>query len=188
MKLLRNSLIALALTTSLFAGSYSVDVSHSNVGFKVKHMMISSVRGNFKDFSGEFEYDKKSGKLVSLSGVVKAASIDTDIEKRDNHLRSADFFDVVKFPEIKFNLTRIKGDKAYGDLTIHGVTKNVKFDIEMGGTVKDPWGNSRVGFELEGKLNREDYGLTWNKLLESGGVVVGKKVKLYIEIEGILNK
>ncbi len=188
MKLLKSSLLALAFTGSLFAGSYDVDVSHSNVGFKVKHMMISSVRGNFKEFSGEFEYDEKSKKLKSLSGTIKAASIDTDIEKRDNHLRSADFFDVVKYPEIKFELTSVKKDKAYGKLTIHGITKEVKLELEMGGTVKDPWGNSRVGFELEGKINREDYGLTWNKLLESGGVVVGKKVKLNIEIEGILKK
>lgn len=188
MTILTKSLMVLALSSSLFAGSYSVDVAHSSVGFKVKHLMISNVKGNFKDFSGEFEYDEKSGKLVSLKGIVKAASIDTDIQKRDDHLRSADFFDVVKYPEIKFVLTRVSGEKAYGELSIHGVTKNIILEVEMGGSIQDPWGNTRVGLELEGKINREDYGLTWNKVLESGGVVVGKKVKLYIEIEGILQK
>lgn len=188
MKLLTKGLIALALTSSLFAGSYGIDVAHSSVGFKVKHLMISNVKGNFKEFSGEFEYDEKRDKLLSLKGIIKADSIDTDIEKRDDHLRSADFFDVSNHPEITFVLTKISGEKAYGELTMRGVTKNVTLEYDKGGSIKDPWGNTRFGFSLEGKINRKDFGLKWNKILEGGGITVGEVIKLDIEIEGILKK
>ena len=188
MTVLTKGLMALMLSSSLFAGTYNVDVSHSSVGFKVKHLMISNVKGNFKNFSGEFEYDEKSGKLLSLKGVVNANSIDTDIQKRDDHLRSADFFDVGIYPEISFILDKISGEKAYGTLTMHGVTKDVVLEYEKGGSIVDPWGNTRFGFALEGKINRKDYGLKWNKILESGGLTVGEEVKLDIEIEGIMKK
>jgi len=188
MKFLTKAFIALVLASSLFAGTYNVDVAHSSVGFKIKHLMISNVRGDFKDFSGSFVYDEKNDKLVSLKGTIKATSIDTGIVKRDNHLRSDDFFYVAKYPEITFVLTKINADEAHGILTMHGVTKDVVLEYEKGGAVKDPWGNTRFGFSLEGKINRKDYGLKWNKLLEGGGITVGEIVKLYVEIEGILKK
>lgn len=175
---------ALLLNSSaLFAAPYTLDVSHSQVGFKVKHMMVSTVSGNFSGFSGS--YDLEKGVLKSLSGTIKATSINTGIVKRDDHLRSADFFDVAKYPEITFNLLSHKGKKVTGNLTMHGVTKKVTLDMDMGGVVTDPMGNQRSGFVLTGTINRKDFGLTWHKGMEAGGVVVGDEVKLVIEIEGI---
>ncbi len=181
-------LLSLTLLTSvlLFGGTYKLDNSHTNVGFKVKHMMVSNVRGDFKEFSGSFAFDEKSKTLTALEGDIKVASIDTGIEKRDNHLRSADFFDVAKYPDITFKMTKIKGDKLYGTFTMHGVTKEIELEYELGGMIEDPWGNQRVGFSLEGEINRLDYGVKWNKLIEAGGVAVSDTVKLQIEIEGIL--
>ncbi len=169
--------------SSLVAAPYTVDVSHSHVGFKVKHMMISTVSGNFGGFTGA--YDLEKGVLKSLSGTIKADSIDTGIVKRDDHLRSADFFDVAKYPEITFNLISHKGKKVTGNLSMHGVTKKVTLDLDMGGVVTDPWGNKRSGFVLSGTINRKDFGLTWNKAMEAGGVVVGDEIKMVVEIEGI---
>lgn len=168
---------------SLAAAPYSVDVSHSNVGFKVKHMMVSTVSGNFSGFSGTYDLDK--GVLKSLNGTVKATTINTGIVKRDDHLRSADFFDVTAYPEITFGLLSHKGKKVTGNLLLHGVTKKVTMDLEMGGEVIDPNGNKRSGFALSGKINRKDFGLNWSKALEAGGVVVGDEVKITVEIEGI---
>jgi polyisoprenoid-binding protein YceI len=170
-------------SVSLFAAPYTVDVSHSSVGFKVKHMMISTVSGNFSGFSGS--YDLEKGKLKSLSGTVKTITIDTGIAKRDDHLRSADFFDAAIYPEMTFVMTSQEGKKVMGNLTLHGITKPVRMDIDMGGEVIDPNGNKRSGFVLSGKINRKDFGLNWSKALESGGVVVSDEVKLIIEIEGI---
>lgn len=165
------------------AAVYKVDPSHSTVGFKVKHMMISTVTGKFGNFSGSYDLDK--GKFKSLSGVIKADSIDTGIAKRDDHLRSADFFDVANFGDITFVMTSATKSKMTGNLTIRGVTKKVVLNIDMGGVVEDPWGNQRSGFVLNGKINRKDYGLNWNKAIEAGGVVVGDEVKIVVEIEGI---
>jgi polyisoprenoid-binding protein YceI len=183
---LKAATVFLFVGSLLFGGSYSLDPSHSSVGFKVKHMMISNVNGNFSEFDGSFELEK--GKLKALEGVVQAASISTDNAKRDNHLRSADFFDVIKYPAIKFKMVRLDGDDIIGNLSIKGVTKEVKLAVDMGGETDDPWGNHRAGFSLEGKINRQDFGLSWNKLLETGGVVVGDEIKLMIEIEGIEKK
>lgn len=170
-------------TSTLSAAIYKVDVSHSTVGFKVKHMMISTVTGKFGNFSGSYELDK--GQFKSLKGEIKAASIDTGIAKRDDHLRSADFFDSAKFGDINFVMTGATKEKMTGNLTIRGVTKKVTLDIDMGGVVTDPWGNQRSGFVLTGQINRKDFGLNWNKAIEAGGVVVGDEVKLVVEIEGI---
>ncbi len=170
-------------SVSLFGAPYTVDASHSSVGFKVKHMMISTVSGNFGSFSGA--YDLQKGVLKSLSGTIKADTINTGIVKRDDHLRSADFFDVAKFPEITFTMVSQKGKKVMGNLSMHGVTKPVVLTLDMGGEVTDPWGNKRSGFVLTGSVNRKDYGLNWNKAIESGGVVVGEEVKMIIEIEGV---
>ena len=188
MNLKKLGLASLLATSALFAGTYNVDASHSNVGFKVKHMMISNVTGKFDKFNGSFEYDEKTKTLKSFVGNVEVKSINTDNEKRDNHLRSSDFFAADKFPEIKFVLERIQDDKAYGKLTMRGVTKDVKLDFENNGSIKDPWGNTRVGLALSGKIHRLDYGIKYNSILEAGGVAVGDKVKLDIEIEGILKK
>lgn len=190
MKTTFSTLLAIGLlsTASLFAGTYNVDTEHSTVGFKVKHMMISEVSGKFDRFSGAINYDEKTKMLQELNGKIDAHSINTANEKRDAHLKAPDLFDVQKYPHITFVLDKVKGDKAYGKLTMHGVTKNVVLDYENNGIVKDPWGNQRVGLGLSGKINRKDYGITWNKALEAGGVAVGEEVKLDIQLEGILAK
>ncbi|WP_024955763.1 YceI family protein [Sulfurospirillum arcachonense] len=188
MKLVKTSLVAILAAGTLFAGNYNLDVAHSSLGFKVKHMMVSNVKGTFDKFNGSFEYDEKAKKLVALKGTVDISSVNTANAKRDGHLKSADFFDVAKFPEMNFELTKVDGDTAYGKLTMHGITKEVKLDFENNGIVKDPWGNTRVGLALYGKINRKDFGLVYNSALEAGGVLIGDKVKLDIELEGILAK
>jgi len=170
-------------STALSAVVYKVDPSHSAVGFKVKHMMISTVTGKFNNFNGT--YDLEKGQFKTLSGAIKADSIDTGIVKRDDHLRSADFFDTPKFGDIAFVMTSATKSKMTGNLTIRGITKKVVLDIDMGGVVEDPWGNQRSGFVLTGQINRKDYGLNWNKAIEAGGVVVSDEVKMVVEIEGI---
>lgn len=170
---------------SLFAGNYNIDASHSSVGFKVKHMMISNVKGDFSQFDGKFEYDEKTNTLKQLDGVIEVVSINTDNAKRDGHLKSADFFDAGKYPLITFKLTKFDGDEIYGDFTMRGVTKNIKLDFEAGGTIVNPWGKKVAGFSLSGKIKRSDYGLTWNKALEAGGVAVSDTVKLDIDVEGV---
>jgi len=168
-----------------FATEYDVDRSHSSVGFKVKHMMISNVAGTFNDFHGIIDYDKKTKKIKSLTGTVNAASVDTGIEKRDAHLKSEDFFDIAKYPQMQFKMVKIEGDEMTAELTIRDVTKKVKFKIDFGGAVTDPWGNERVGLELEGKINRKDFGLAYNKVLETGGLLVDDKVKINLAIEAV---
>jgi polyisoprenoid-binding protein YceI len=179
----------LILTAStLFGGTYNIDKSHSNVGFKVKHMMITNVYGKFDKFNGSFEYDAKTKKLTSLTGTIDVTSINTENTRRDNHLKSEDFFDAKKYPKLTFKITKILNDKAHGILTIRDISKNVILDFENNGSIEDPWGNTRVGLALSGKINRFDYGLKYNSVLEAGGVAVGKTIKLDIEIEGILAK
>lgn len=173
----------LSLSVLLSASEYGIDFSHSQVGFKVKHMVVSSVSGKFDMYDGMFEI--VDGKLTKLEGTVETDSVNTDNEKRDNHLRSADFFDVAKYPEMNLKLVAVDGEKAVVDLTIKGTTKRVEMELEMGGEIKDPWGNQRAGLELEGKIDRKDFGLMWNKVLETGGVLVGDQVKITIALEGI---
>lgn len=186
MNFLKLGLASIVASSALFAGTYNVDVAHSNVGFKVKHMMISNVSGKFNDVSGSFEYDEKTNTLKALSGEIIVASINTADEKRDGHLKSEDLFDAAKFPKINFKATKIEKDSVYGDLTMKGITKNIKLDLENGGVVTDPWGKQRAGIELQGKINRKDFGISWNKVLEAGGVAVGEDIKLQISMEGIL--
>jgi len=177
-------LATLLLTSSLFGSSYTVDSSHSSVAFKVKHMMISNVKGSFDTFKGEFEYDEKTNTLQSLKGNVEVASINTANKDRDKHLKASDVFDVNKYPKIVFELTSVKGEKAYGNLTMKGVSKKIELDYEAGGTIVNPWGKHVAGFSLYGKIKRSDFGITWNKVLEAGGVAVSDIVKLEIEVEG----
>lgn len=175
------------------AATYVLDKSHCNIGFSVKHMVISNVKGKFDDFEGSFNLDEAGNNVNGAQAAIKAASINTGDQKRDGHLRSPEFFDVEKFPDITFTLRNgrsLGGGKmeVTGDLTIHGVTKPVTLTGEFMGTANDPWGNKRAGFTAEGEVVRADYGMAWNKLLDTGGVVVGEKVKLQLEIEGILKK
>ena len=189
MKLYKLGLISIFASSALFAGTYNVDASHSSVGFSVKHMMISNVKGTFDTFKGSFEYDEKTNTLQALSGEVEVKSINTANKKRDDHLRSSDFFAANEHPQITFKLNSVKGDKAYGTLTMRGVSKEIALDLETSGTtIKDPWGNTRTGLSLSGKLNRFDYGIKYNSLLEAGGVAIGEDVKINIELEGILKK
>ena len=179
--------VAMSAASSWGAG-YTIDTEHSSVGFTIKHLVISKVKGQFKTFGGEFVIDDKAGTLTKAEGSIDASSIDTGVAERDKHLKSADFFDVAKHPKLSFKLKKFSGDKsggqATGDLTIHGVTKPVALKVEVGGGVTDPWGNKKFAFSASGKINRKDFGLTWNKAIEAGGVMVGDEVELQIEVEG----
>lgn len=188
MKFFKLGLASIAVSTALFAGNYNVDSSHTNAAFTVKHMMITNVTGKFNDVAGSFEFDEKTKTLKSLNGEIVVASINTANEKRDEHLKADDMFDVAKFPKIIFKTTKVENNAIYGDFTMKGVTKNIKLELENGGIITDPWGKQRAGFELEGKINRKDFGITWNKVLETGGVAVGEEIKLQIAMEGILAK
>ena len=187
-RLVKLGLASIIASSALYAGAYNIDPVHSNVGFKVKHMMISNVKGEFEKFNGSFEYDEKTKTLKTFDGKIEVSSINTDNAKRDGHLKSEELFNATKYPTINFKLDKISGDKAYGALTMKGVTKKVTLDFENNGMIKDPWGNTRVGLALSGKINRKDYGISWNQILEAGGVAVGEIVKLDIEVEGILAK
>ena len=186
MKILKLSLASIAVSTALFAGTYNVDASHTNAGFTVKHMMITNVTGKFNDVAGTFEFDEKTNTLKSINGEIVVASINTANEKRDEHLKAEEMFDVAKFPKITFKSTKIEKDAVYGDFTMKGVTKNIKLDLETSSVIKDPWGKQRTGFSLNGKIKRSDFGIVWNKALETGGVAVSDDVKLAIDIEGVL--
>ena len=183
-------LTTLAFSTMLLSASeFVIDKTHSQVSFKVKHMMISNVQGTFEEYDADIEFDPKTMQFTALSAEMETKSVDTGIEKRDNHLRSADFFDAKKNPTITFEMKSYKGDKEEGkmdgNLTIRGISKPVTLDVEIGGLIKDPAGVQRLGFVLEGKIKRKDFGLKWNKLLEAGGLAVSETVKLTIEIEAL---
>jgi polyisoprenoid-binding protein YceI len=186
------SAAALALCGSSFAADYNIDASHSMVGFQVRHL-FSKVSGKFKDFEGSYTFDTAHPEKSKVKVTAKSASIDTANAKRDDHLKGPDFFDVAKMPTLGFESTKVSpaGDKKFkleGNLTIHGVTKPVAFDMEFLGSDKDPWGGTRSSFVATTKINRKDYGLTWNKTLESGNLLVGEEVTINIEIEGLQKK
>lgn len=188
MKIVHSVAALLLGFSSLFGASYNVDISHTNVVFKVKHMMISTVSGQFHDFSGSFDLDEKSGLLTKLQGEIDVESINTNIEDRDAHLKSSEILDAQKYPKITFVLDKIKGNKAYGKLTIKDVTKDVVLDYEFGGTIVDPSGKKRAGFTLMGTIDRREFNVKWNRVLETGGVAVSEKVKLEVAVEGIAAK
>ncbi|MBI4687511.1 MAG: polyisoprenoid-binding protein [Nitrospirae bacterium] len=178
---------------NVFAGVYTLDPDHSNMGFSVKHMVISNVKGNFRDFRGEIEFDETARVFKKANAAVKTASVNTNNEKRDEHLRSPDFFDAAKYPEIRFTLKGINKDASgkmnlIGDLTIKNVTKEIRLDTAFHGIVKDPWGNQRLGFTAEGQIDRRDFNILFDKVLETGGLVVGNEVKILIDIEAVLKK
>jgi polyisoprenoid-binding protein YceI len=189
MNIFKLGLTSILAAGALYAGTYNVDAAHSSVGFKVKHMMISNVTGTFDKFSGSYEYDEKTNTLKSLNGVVEVTSVNTANAKRDGHLKSSDFFAADKYPQITFKVDKVEGDKAYGKFTLRGVTKDIVLDVETGGSViKDPWGQTKTGVTLTGKINRMDYGVKYNSVIEAGGVTVGEIVKLNIELAGVLAK
>ena len=168
--------------------TWNVDPAHTEVGFAVRHLMISTVRGRFGKVTGTVIVDDDNPRNAKVDVTVDIASIDTRQEMRDNHLRSADFFDVAKHPTMHFVSKRIEGDptkqfKLIGDLTIKDRTHEVTLDASLEGLVKDPWGGERAGYSLSGKLNRSDFNLLWNQVLEAGGVTVGEEVKLSIDVE-----
>jgi polyisoprenoid-binding protein YceI len=164
------------------------DPTHSEISFKVKHMMMTNVTGTFGQFSVDAETEAEDFSSAKVSFAAQIASINTGNEQRDGHLKSADFFDAEKNPELKFVSTSMtkKDDENYvlnGDLTIGEVTNSVCLDVEFGGINKDPWGNQKAGFSINGKINRKEFGLTWNAALETGGVLVSEDVKLAAEIQ-----
>lgn len=169
---------------------WNVDASHSSIEFKVKHMMMANVRGQFKDFQAHVTADPEDLTTAEIDFTVHVNSIDTKDEQRDGHLKSADFFDVEQYPNLTFKATKIErksgADYAMtGDITIRDVTKPITFDVTAEGIGKDPWGNERAGFTATASLNRKDFGLNWNALLETGGVLVGEQVKISVELEAV---
>ena len=180
----------LALPQTLIT-TWNIDPAHTTAEFKVKHMMIAHVKGQFSKVTGVLIYDESDPTQSRVEATIDAASIETREPQRDAHLKSADFFDVEKFPTLSFNSTDIKaaGDgelKVQGDLTIRGVTRNVTFAVE-GPTApaKDPWGNPRIAISATTKINRKDFGLTWNAALETGGILVGDEVTITLDVEFI---
>jgi len=170
-------------------GTWTIDPLHSEVGFSVRHMMVSKVRGKFTKFSGEL-VTGESPLASSVTAEIDLASIDTGAEQRDGHLRSPDFFDTENHPAMSYRSTgiRAKGDGYVvdGELTLKGVTKNVPLTLELNGFGPDPYGGTRAGFTATGEINRQDFGVTWNAAMEHGGVVVSDKVNLHLEIEAVL--
>ena len=181
---MKRILAGLLLSGALaFAGTYQLDAGHSKVGFKIKHLSITNVYGTFDKFDANIEYDEKTKELTVLKSTVDVNSINTQHAKRDAHLKEADYFDMKNYPNISFELLEIKDDTMVANLTIKGVTKKVEFDYENNGIVKDPWGNTKLGFSLEAKINRVDFGLKANKVLDSGSLLLGEKVKITADIE-----
>ena len=185
--------VVLEFAVAAHAADWKIDGSHTNVGFSVSHI-FTSVQGRFDRFDGTVVFDPKEPESAVVRATVDAASINTNNAKRDKHLRSDDFFDVEKHPTLSFEstggVTEIKENrgKLAGNLTIHGVTKPVVFDVTFRGQGKDPWGNVRAGFAARLNINRKDYGLNWNEVLETGGLLVGEEVEIQIDVEGILGE
>ncbi len=169
--------------------TFEIDAVHTSIGFFVRHMVISNVRGRFTRFSGTILYDSLDNSRSSVSVTIDAASVNTENQERDNDLRSSNFFDTATFPQMVFKSKRIEpqceGYLCVGDLTMHGVTKEISVPFTILGRQKDPWGNERLGFEGELKLDRRDFGLTYNSALDSGGLVVGNEVKIELNVEAV---
>jgi polyisoprenoid-binding protein YceI len=165
-----------------------LDPMHSELQFKIKHLMISNVSGALKNFSAEVETEDEDFSSAKINLAAQMDSISTNNEQRDAHLRNSDFFEVEKYPELKFKSTKVEEVDSdtfmlYGELTMKGVTKPVKLNVEFNGATKDPWGGERAGFVITGKINRADWGINFNSVLETGGVVLGEEVKINSEIE-----
>ena len=178
------------MTTTATTTVWTIDPTHSEIGFKVKHMMFTNVSGKFNVFEARIENEDDNFETSKIYFSADVNSIDSGNNDRDNHLRSGDFFDVEQFPKLTFESTSVQkiNDGEYkitGDLTLRDVTKSIVLTADYGGLMKDPWGNTKVGLSLNGKINRKEFGLTWNAALESGGVLVGEDIKLVSEIQFI---
>jgi polyisoprenoid-binding protein YceI len=170
--------------------NWNIDGAHSGINFSVRHMVVSKVRGRFTRFTGAVNLDESDLTRSVVEATIDATSIDTGTAQRDEHLRSPDFFDVERFPELRFHSRRIEktGPDRYqvvGDLSIRGVTREVALDVEYGGRAKDPWGNERIGFVARTSLDRKEFGLHWNQVLEAGGVLVGDRVEVELEVQAV---
>lgn len=168
--------------------AWQIDSAHSHVQFSVRHMMISTVRGRFNTFSGTVEFDEDNPTSSTVDVVIDVASIDTREQQRDDHLRSPDFFDAANFPDMMFKSKRIeqtggKNGRMIGDLTIKDITKEMTLDVEYAGQAKSPWGTTNAGFSASGSVDRKEFGLNWNQVLETGGILVGDTIKIDIEVE-----
>jgi polyisoprenoid-binding protein YceI len=177
-----------AVNPSAAASLYAIDPAHTHVEFAVRHLMISTVKGSFQDVQGTVRTDDSAATSPTVAVTVNLASIDTREPQRDAHLKSPDFFDVERFPQMTFESRRVDGPtdqpfKLSGDLTLHGVTRELFREVVPEGRGMDPWGNERAGFSATGKLRRSDFGLTYNQVLEAGGVVIGDEVKISIDVE-----
>lgn len=182
------ALVLLLSFTSVGATEWTIDKAHSSIGFSVRHLVISNVKGSFGDYTGTIEFAPDKLESGTALFTVQVASIDTDEARRDEHLRSPDFFDVAQFPAMTFKSTQVhdvNGNefKMTGNLTIRDVTKEVTFDCVFHGTVNDPMGNTKAGFTATATINRQDFGVKWNKSLDAGGVVVGDDVTITLELE-----
>lgn len=192
MRILTAGALCLALSgPAAFAASYTIDPEHSTVSFKIRHL-FSKVAGTFNKFEGTIDYEPGKPETWKTQATIDANSIDTNVEQRDNHLRTKEFFEVEKYPSITFTSTKVtdateKSAKLHGDLTIHGITKPVVLDLAVHGVGEDPWGNTRSGFTATGKIDRKEFGITWNKPVV-GGVMLGDEVDLILEVEGLLKK
>ncbi|MEK7232365.1 MAG: YceI family protein [Elusimicrobiota bacterium] len=176
--------------SSLRAEIYVIDAAHSSVGFRIKHL-VGKVPGRFTNFTGTIAFTPGKPESWKVDATIDPASINTDNEKRDSHLKTPDFFDVAKYPAISFKSTQVTGIKGetaklHGDLTMHGVTKPVVLDLMLGGTTKDPWGNTRAGFSATGTLNRKDFAISFNRTLDAGGLLLGEDVAISLDIEAVL--
>ncbi len=172
-----------------FNGEYAVDVAHAHIGFTVKHLVISTTHGRFRDFAGTVNFDAKDIAKSSVNVTIKAASIDTDIPPRDKHLKGPDFFDVEKYPEITFKSTSVKksgkGLVVNGDFTMHGVTKPISIPFTISGPIAGPGGKARMGISGKVQINRQDYGVSWNKKLDNGGLAVSDLVDITLDFEAV---
>ena len=187
------AILLLIVSTTAHADTWDFDKAHSSIGFSVRHMVISKVNGSFTDFDGKVDFDGTNLDKASVEVTIKMASIDTDNEKRNDHLKNADFFDVEKYPAMTFKSKKIikgTGDKfqIVGDLTIKDVTKEVTLDAEYNGTLQDPWGNTRAGFSAATTINRQDFNVTWDNKLQDGSLVVSNDVTISLNVELIKAK
>ena len=170
--------------------NWQIDAAHSGIHFSIRHMVLAKVRGRFGKYTGSVDLDEADLTRSVVDATIDAASIDTGTPQRDEHLRSADFFDVDRYPELRFRSTRIEklDDTRYrviGDLTIRDVTREVSLDVEYGGHARDPWGNERIAFVARTSLDRKDFGLRWNQVLEAGGFLVGDRVDVELDVQAV---
>lgn len=177
------------------AKQWTIDPAHTQIDFSVKHMMFTKVRGQFSDFDGTLVLDRDDPAASSVSVAIDASSIDTGVSDRDDHLRSGDFFDVERHPEITFESKHVSGAleeggelEIVGDLTMHGVTREVTLDASFDGTGTDPWGGTRSGFAAKTRIDRRDFGLGWNQALETGGVLVGHDIEISLQVQAVLEQ